>query len=115
MTEMGAGEKGSMLARSHLCMEEATDGLCVCVDGPELSDEGSGLAEQLLALAHGQPHLYLDLNGVESLSGAALNDLLRLDQALRAAGGRLSLRNLNPLAYQLFHICRLTALLDADA
>ncbi len=101
----------------QLHLEEVHDGLCVRFDGPELNDEiGAGLVEELDALArgHNRPHLYLDLNGVEQLSARVLTDLLKLDRKLRTVGGRLSLRNLNPLVYEVFHICRLTELLDTE-
>ena len=105
-----------MSTLSHLSLEEGRDSLRVKVDCPESQYDPSdaGFTDELFALAEvrGKLRWYLDLNGLEHLNGAVLTDLLRLDQKLRATGGRLSLRNLNPLLYEVFHICRLTDLLD---
>jgi anti-anti-sigma factor len=106
-----------MLAISCVSLEEGHDGLRIKVDYPEQYDlKGTGLCDELFHLAetHYQKRWFLDLNGLDYLSGAVLTDLLRLDQQLRAGGGRLSLRNLNPILYDIFHICRLTDLLDVQ-
>jgi len=104
-----------MTALSHLRLDEAPDGLHVKVDCADLTDPcGAELTDELFALAERRGHerWYLDLDGVDHLSARFLTDLLRLDKRLRQAGGRLSLRNLNPLVYDIFHICRVTDLLD---
>lgn len=107
-----------MSMSAHLQVEEVADGLLVRVDRQDLDEEvRQDATRQLFALAEtqGARRWFLDLNGMESLGGGALADLLRLDRELRRLGGRLSLRNLHPRAYEVFHICRLTDLLASTA
>lgn len=58
------------------------------------------------------PGLALDLSAVVYLSSAALNRFVALDRELRAAGGRLSLRNVSPDVRRVLAVTRLDALLD---
>jgi anti-anti-sigma factor len=107
-----------MAISSLLDLHEGQEGLSIHVNREGLRIEGeAALTESLFALARrrGQQRWILDLDGLDALSGSTLTDLLRLDRKLRHAGGRLSLRNLNPLLYDIFHICRLTELLDIEA
>jgi anti-anti-sigma factor len=103
------------MSGSHLQLESRLDGLRVKVNGCDLNEKRrSEITAQLLALAdeRGPKRWFLDLDGLDALQGSMLTSLLRLDRKLRAAGGRLSLRNVNPLTYEIFHICRLTDLMD---
>ncbi|HJT75621.1 MAG TPA: STAS domain-containing protein, partial [Gemmataceae bacterium] len=69
--------------------------------------------EAAAAMAGGRT-LVLDFGNVRSLSGAALGTLLRLNRKMRAAGGRLALRDVNAELYAVFELTRLTTLLDID-
>jgi anti-anti-sigma factor len=105
----------SVLAPLHL--EALHDGILVTCADTELNAIAAALlARNLFALAEeqGSQHWYLDLGSVPFLSNGMLKQLLRLAKHLNAQGGRLSLRNLNPLVYEVLQTCRLTDLLDAQ-
>jgi anti-anti-sigma factor len=53
----------------------------------------------------------LDLGGVEFPTAGGLGALVALQKRLRAAGGRLSLRNVGGLVYEAFEVTRLTGVL----
>jgi anti-anti-sigma factor len=57
-------------------------------------------------------HLLLDLGKVGYLNSTALAKLVGLYTRLRAAGRRLALENVAPHVYEVFHVTRLTTLLD---
>ncbi len=83
-----------------------------CADFDELTTSGITDALYDLALSHGQPSLYLDLDEVQYLASVTMGRLVVLDKRLRDAGGRLHLCNLNPKVYDVFRVSRLTLLLD---
>ena len=58
------------------------------------------------------PDLALDLSDVEFLSSMALTRFVALDRELKAAGGRLSLRNVRPDVRRVFAVTRLDTLLE---
>jgi anti-anti-sigma factor len=72
-----------------------------------VGQELSGLAARL-----GGHCLQLDLREVDFLTSTGLGKLIGLDRRVRAAGGRLTLRNLRPEVYEIFAVCRLTGVLD---
>lgn len=98
-----------MFAHPGLQVEEVPGGFHISAD---LEDQRQ--LEDLLALAEecNGERWFLDCGGASPISAELLGMLLRLDKALRSVGGRLSLRNLSPLAYEVFHVCRLTGVLD---
>jgi anti-anti-sigma factor len=59
----------------------------------------------------GQCHLLLDFGNVDRLNSAELGTLIRVHQRVTAAGGRLTLFNLNPSVYEVFTVTRLHTLL----
>ncbi len=79
-------------------------------------DNADDLSLRLLPLAGGRPghHLVLDMARVESVGGAALGSLVGLHKRLRAAGGRLTLAGLRPLAREAFAVTRLDTLLEVE-
>src|SRR5579871_1753688 len=67
-----------------------------------LARELEGRTERLEAC-----HLLLDFTNVEYLNSLELGTLITLDNRLKAAGGRLTLFNLNTQIYELFTITHL--------
>jgi anti-anti-sigma factor len=65
-----------------------------------------------LVRALGTRRLIFDCGGVEFLGAAALGTFLRLHRQTRARGGRLSLRHVSDLVYEVFEVTRLVELLD---
>ncbi len=59
--------------------------------------------------------LHLDLTGVRIPTAGGLGALLRLHRELRVRGGRLVLLNVQPWAYEVFAVTRLTDVLDVRA
>jgi anti-anti-sigma factor len=57
-------------------------------------------------------HLVLDFGKVGYLNSTALAKLVGLYTRLRASGRRLALENVAPHVYEVFHITRLTKVLD---
>jgi anti-anti-sigma factor len=57
-------------------------------------------------------HLQLDLARLGYLTSSGLGVLVALHNRVRAAGGRLSLHNVNEMVYELFAVTRLTTVLD---
>jgi anti-anti-sigma factor len=65
--------------------------------------------------AAADPGLALDLSGVAFLSSTALTRFVALDREQKAAGGRLSLRNVRPNVRRVFAVTRLDSLLEVCA
>ncbi len=101
-----------MYATARWSVKEGRDGLRLQAD-PE--DPEFMLRLWDLAATRPERRWYLDLGGAESLGNEVLVDLLALDQALRVEGGRLSLRNVSPLVYEMFHICRVLGIGEVNA
>ena len=72
------------------------------------------VGEELFAVAEapGVHDVCLDFGNVEFLTSTLLGKVVGLNHKLRAAGGRLSLRNLSPQLYELFAVTHLNELLD---
>jgi anti-anti-sigma factor len=56
--------------------------------------------------------LRLDLADVRVATAGGLGQLVRLHKALRARGGKLTLRNVEEPVYEVFRVTRLTEVLD---
>ena len=63
----------------------------------------------------GRHRLYLDLSGVRIPTAGGLGALITLHEELRIRGGRLVLLNVQPWAYEVFSLTRLTEVLDVRA
>ena len=57
-------------------------------------------------------HLLLDFSNIEYLGSIELGTLITLRKRLNAAGGRLTLFNLNPQVYETFETTRLHTLFE---
>jgi anti-anti-sigma factor len=57
-------------------------------------------------------HLLLDFSNIEYLGSVELGTLINLRKRLNAAGGRLTLINLNPQVYETFEVTRLHTLFE---
>ncbi len=75
------------------------------------------LSRELAALGarEGQPHLVVDLGGVTMLTSVILAKFLALNGRVRAAGGRLTLMNPNPIVQQVLKVTRLDQVLEVTA
>jgi anti-anti-sigma factor len=60
----------------------------------------------------GRHRLHLDLGGVRIPTASGLGALVALHEKLRRRGGRLVLSNVQPWAYEVFSLTRLTEVLD---
>jgi anti-anti-sigma factor len=60
----------------------------------------------------GPDRLHLDLGGVRMPTADGLGALVTLHQELRLRGGHLVLLNVQPWAYEVFAVTRLTEVLD---
>jgi anti-anti-sigma factor len=69
---------------------------------------------ELFRAAEEQPsaHLLLDFGKVGYLNSTGLAKLVGLYTRLRASGRRLALENVSPYVYEVFHVTRLTTVLD---
>jgi anti-anti-sigma factor len=63
----------------------------------------------------GRHRLHLDLSGVRIPTAGGLGALITLHEELRIRGGRLVLLNVQPWAYEVFSLTRLTEVLDVRA
>ena len=109
-------------------MRSDTDRACVSVettaaeivvrftDSLEVFDglSAPGMVELLgfLLAELSQEHLILDFGNVLSISSAGLGALVSLHKQARAAGKRLTVREVSEQVYEPFEITRLTRLLD---
>jgi anti-anti-sigma factor len=59
-----------------------------------------------------RPRLRVDLSGVATLNSQALGKLVVLLKRVRAAGGDLSLEKVEPTAFEVLTVTRLTSVLD---
>ena len=76
-------------------------------------NEAEALDRELACVrAAADPSLALDLSAVAFLSSMALTRFVALDQALKAAGGRLSLLNVRPDVRRVFAVTRLDTLFE---
>jgi anti-sigma B factor antagonist len=83
---------------------------------PRALDEATARAvgQQLLDVADGLGGgvVCLDLGSVTYLTSTMLASLLDVQKKLRAAGGRLRLYNLTPIALELFQVTRLNQVFE---
>jgi anti-anti-sigma factor len=104
------------LARAgHLQVVPGQDGIVVkfiCKEFDEML--AYGLTDELFDVAAdaGRYNVCLDFWEVEFLSSVVLGKLLVLDRKLRGAGGRLTMLNLNPKVFEVFHVSRCDDFLD---
>ena len=63
----------------------------------------------------GRHRLHLDLGGVRIPTAGGLGALVTLHRELRRRGGDLALLNVQPWAYEVFAVTRLTEVLDVRA
>jgi anti-anti-sigma regulatory factor len=96
----------SLLVLSHPWeVQELEDGILVKITHHDLNVQAVAvLANELLELVResGQARLYLDFGPVHVVASIVAGKLLALDRELREIGGRLILRNLDPVVRQLF-------------
>jgi anti-anti-sigma factor len=81
----------------------------------ELTDTNiDAVGRQLDGLIDGRAgmHLVVDLAGIEFLGSAALVRFVRLNRALQAADGRLTIQNVTPRLREVFLVSRLDTVLD---
>ncbi len=76
-----------------------------------LTGESLRCAERLAGEPGGH-QLHLDLAGVRIPTAAGLGALVRLHHNVRSRGGHLVLMNVQPWAYEVFQVARLTEVLD---
>ncbi len=72
-------------------------------------DQIQKMGEELMSLVEKENHtsLILDFEGVEFLSSAALGKLIKLNNRMRAAQGKLKLACIRPEIYEVFRITKL--------
>jgi anti-anti-sigma factor len=107
----------SQIQIAPFAVRTVDDSVWVSVLGNDVSldgDTAEDFGERLRAVAdeHGPRRMILDLGSVSYLSSRALAQLVGVDRRLRAAGGRLSVRNASRLVYEVFAVTNLTGLLD---
>ncbi len=96
----------------------AEDGNRITVSFPaetELTEANAeDLQRELLALVAGreQPHLTVDLSGITILTSVVLGKFLAVNKQVRAASGRLTLRNPTSTVRMVFAVTRLDTVLD---
>ncbi len=100
----------SLLTRRHPVSKELVLRLSADLLTAESVREAVRLPDEPAAV-----RLYLDLSGVRIPTAGALGSLIGLHRDLRARGGRLVLLNVQPLAFEVFTITRLTEVLDVRA
>ena len=100
--------------RRRLEVEDIGDVTVVNFTDKKILDEQNIqiIGEQLFSLVDelGRRKLILNFGNVEYLSSAALGKLITLNKKLQAAGGRLSLCNIDPQIYEVFEITKLNKL-----
>jgi anti-anti-sigma factor len=104
----------------HLPFDEAVgwdDEIVVRFTGARVSlneETTDRIHDQLVALAEelGPARLFLDFRNVDYVSSLALGLLVRLHAKLRAAGGRLTIGNLDGQVHEVFAATHLDRLLD---
>ena len=104
----------------HFCshsweVRDTEDGTLVKLTQRDLDkDTVAVLGDELFELAResGRPNLYLDLGGIRLMDSVVVGKALSLDTKLRKHGGRLILVNIDPFIFQIFHVARLTEILD---
>jgi anti-anti-sigma factor len=80
-------------------------------------EKAAAVAAEFAALVEGlvRPDVTLDLGAVEFLASMGLTMLIRLDGAVRAAGGRLTLVNPPPCVREVLAVTRLDRVLRVAA
>ena len=61
--------------------------------------------DALLCIRSGAREMLLDCSGLESVTGAGMQTLLRLAREMRAARGKLAVCNLRPQVKEMFDVC----------
>jgi anti-anti-sigma factor len=99
-------------ARRRLQAEAVGDATVVRFRDPALDEANAEeVGKELLRLTAGldRPRLRLNLGGVTYLTSTALGMLLVLRKRVRAAGGELTLEDVEPGVCEVFQVTRLTA------
>jgi anti-anti-sigma factor len=104
----------SQRRRSQPAMEQVDDVTTITFSGGKIDGEVNFIARELLGLTEGlgQRHLSLNLSNVISLDSAELGTLVFLCKRRKAAGGRLTLVNVNPGIGKVFERTHLNNFLD---
>jgi anti-anti-sigma factor len=84
----------------------------IALHGGRVGHDENEIAAELAGLRVGPEALVLDLAAVQSLTSSELGTLAGLHRRARAAGGRLTLVNLNPQLYAVFDRLMLTTFLE---
>lgn len=72
------------------------------------------LREKLVPLCQENREVYLDLSQVDYMDSTGLGVLIGAYKKLRSRGGRLVLTGMSPRLKRLFHITRLTNVIDIE-
>jgi anti-anti-sigma factor len=104
----------SQRLRSQPRMEHVDDVTTITFSFGKIAGEENFIARELRGLTEGlgQRHLSLNLANVVSLDSAELGTLVFLCKRRKAAGGRLTLVNVNPHIGAVFERTHLTKFLD---
>jgi anti-anti-sigma factor len=100
--------------RSQPAMEHVKDVTTITFSAGKIDGEDNFIARELLGLTEdlGRRNLSLNLTNVISLDSAELGTLVFLCKRRKAAGGRLTLVNVNPHIGAVFERTHLTKFLD---
>jgi anti-anti-sigma factor len=103
-----------MSLHAFLDIETTEDATLVRINGAVHTESAPVLGERLSRLVQesSRPLLRLDFGEVAFLTAAWLGKLVTLHKQVRAVGGRLTIGNVQPLAYEVFEVTRLTQVLD---
>jgi anti-anti-sigma factor len=104
----------SQRLRSQPTMEHVDDVTTITFSVGKIPGEENFIARELVGLTDGlgQGHLFVDLKNVISLVSAELGTLVSLCKKMKAAGGQLTLVNVNPRIGDVFERTRLNKFLD---
>jgi anti-anti-sigma factor len=104
----------SQRRRSQPAMEHVADMTTITFSGGKIDGEPNFIARELLGLTEGlgQRNLSLNLANVTFLDSAELGTLVFLCKRRKAAGGRLTLVNVNPGIGKVFERTHLNKFLD---
>ena len=100
--------------RSQPTIKHVDDVTTITFSVGKIKGEDNFIARELLGLTEGvgQRHLSLDLTNVISLNSAELGTLVFLSKRRKAAGGRLTLVNVNLSIGKVFETTNLNRILD---
>lgn len=95
-----------------LAVEEEADRITLRIAGEIVYTNETALGEEILRITGGRARVTLDLSAVDYVDSAGVALFVKLNRALFARGGGLTVTRVNPLVDSIFTMLSLRAMIE---